>query len=419
MNYSAKDTLPHGRIGSLLLKPFIKAQDLRSDERGNVLLLTGMMAFLVAIFALLGMDTSQAIYNRIIAQNAVDSAADAAALWHARGCNMVQNLNNYHYEANAFFAKTESTALNSCSLAALLKIGEELNIPYFSAICKGARILVCVGCKSAPYWDDAQNATAFAILKEQELITATIPFLALAAANDAAQGSGADELMTSASTWLDQWAAPIGLPLPEGGLSGIGSTLRSILGTFGLTVYALPLDPKSLKLGVRQTVGSGRPWQFGPCPGEQWAGRMACQLRDPRLNLGPEEQYERKWGWRQDRYYVGQPGFMTWIAGKTNQTELAGLGFLRWLNPKPTPPEEITYWMNQSGLPMYKERAMASSSLVIPAYIALASSQVDGKPGTKWKGVVAHDAPNSYPYLIPVQIPTAKPVAGNSIGILH
>ncbi len=417
MSYSVKHRQKLQRIRSLLLKPFVKMQNLRSDEHGSVLLLTGMMAFVAAIFALMAMDTSQAIYNRIIVQNSVDAAADAAALWQARGCNMVQNLNNYHYEANMFFAQTEATALNACSLAAVLEAGKLL--PPISELCAAAKEVVCFVCRSAPVWDDAQNLTAAGILTEQKLITASIPFIALTAANDAAQGSGADELIASVNTWLNQSTASIGFPLPD--LSSISSALSNILGKFGITVYALPLDPTSLELGVQPTSGSGSPWEFGPCTLEVDIGQMpeiGCGLKDPSLDFGPEEQHPRNWGWRQDQYYVGQPGFMTWIAGKTNQTELAGLGFLRWLNPNPAPPGEIPYWMNQSNLPMYKDSVMASSELVIPAFIAFASSQVDGSPGTKWNGVGVDASetprpPNAYPYLIPVYLPVVNKPASD------
>jgi hypothetical protein len=411
------------RIGSLLLKPFVKARNLRSDEGGNVMLLTGMMAFLVTIFAVMAADTSQAIYNRIIAQNSVDAAADAAALWQARGCNMVQNENNWHCEANQFFATTEANALNACALAALLQACSYL--PYIGAVCAALKAFpVCPACESAPIWDDAQNATAKAILTEQEWITTTIPYITLAAANDAAQGSGADELFTSASQWVNQSAASIGLPLPD--LTDIGSALGNILAQFGLTVYALPLDPTSLELGVTNKVGKDSPWHFGPCRVEINIGEtpvIGCGLDAPSLDLGPEKQYtvdtingqQDNWGWYDDQYYAGQPGFMTWITGKTNQPTV--LGLLRWLNPNPTPPAEIPYWMSQSDLPMYNGAVLSVSNLQIPAFIAFASSQVDGAPGTTWNGVVTNGPANAYPYLIPVYFPGFGP--GTSIGIYH
>ena len=417
-------------MGSLLLKPFVKARHLRSDDNGNVMLLSGMMAFLFAIFALIATDTSQAIYNRIIVQNSVDAAADAAALWQARGCNMLQNLNNYHYEANSFFAKTEANALNACALAALL---EPLRyLPYVGTAAGYLKdYLVCPACKSAPIWDDAQNTIAYGILTEQKWVVTTIPYIALAAANDAAQGGGADELLRSASAYGSNFTASIGLPSID--LTGAASALSSLLNRFGLTIYALPLDYKSLELGVKPISGSDSPWKFGPCSAEIIIGEtpvIGCGLKGPTLDRGPERQYtvtyingkEDKWGWHDDQYYVGHPGYMTWIAGKTNQPTV--LGFLNWLNPNPAATNEVAYWLNQSGLPMYNGAVLSSSSLEIPAYIAFASSQVDGKPGTKWGGLVGNSSDNyAYPYLIPVYFPNPinpnKPISGTSIGIFH
>ena len=78
-------------------KVFAKLENVRSDQRGSVTLLCGMMVFVATMFGIIAMDTSMAIHNRILAQNAVDSAADSAALWQARFCNLEQNLNNLHY----------------------------------------------------------------------------------------------------------------------------------------------------------------------------------------------------------------------------------------------------------------------------------------------------------------------------------
>jgi hypothetical protein len=381
------------------------------------MLLSGMMAFLFTIFALTSMDTSQAIYNRIIVQNSVDAAADAAALWQARGCNLVQNLNNYHYEANQFFATTEANALNSCFLADLLGICAKLNIPYFSQACAVGQKIVCKACASAWIWDDAQDATAQAILTEQQWIITTTPYIALIAANEAAQGSGADELLTSVGAYGNKLTAAIGLPID---LTGIASAGTSILKTFGINISAwpLPLDLKSLGLGLNPVSGSTSPWKFGPCSAYVLMGKapqIGCGLQDPEKNWGPEKQYDNNWGWYDDQYYVGRPGYMTWFAGKTNQPTV--LGFLRWLNPNPTPPAEVPYWLNQTGLPMYNGAVLSSSSDDIPAYIAFASSQVDRAPGTTWSGVVANGSANAYPYLIPVYFPGIG--AGTSIWIFH
>src|ERR1051326_1826513 len=88
--------------------------NLRFDDRGSVSLLTGMMVFLAVIFGIITMDTSMAIHNRIVTQNAVDSAADAAALWQARGCNLLQQLNNLHYDVDEALAIAEGISAGAC-----------------------------------------------------------------------------------------------------------------------------------------------------------------------------------------------------------------------------------------------------------------------------------------------------------------
>ncbi len=129
--------------------PMARARALRSDDRGQVMLLSGMMVFVVLIMTIFTFDTGKAIYNRIIAQNAVDSAADAAALWQARGCNLLQHLNNLHYNVNVAIYILESAALISCVAAPLLNL-----IPFVGAALSQA---ACVICKTAPTLDQADG----------------------------------------------------------------------------------------------------------------------------------------------------------------------------------------------------------------------------------------------------------------------
>ena len=106
-----------------------RMKGLPQDQGGSVLLLTGMMSFLAAILALMALDTSQAIYNRIIAQNAVDGAAKTGALWQARGLNMLQTLNNAHYVFNAGIYVAEQAALFACDLTPLDALADDAACP--------------------------------------------------------------------------------------------------------------------------------------------------------------------------------------------------------------------------------------------------------------------------------------------------
>mgnify|MGYP001582940880 CR=1 FL=1 len=62
----------------MLMRLIARARAIRSDERGQVVLLSGVMVFVVMIITIMTFDMSKAVYNRIIAQNSVDAAADAA-----------------------------------------------------------------------------------------------------------------------------------------------------------------------------------------------------------------------------------------------------------------------------------------------------------------------------------------------------
>jgi len=218
------------RMAGLLSLPLRRARALRDDERGNVLVLSGMMAMLAAFFAIISVDTSEAIYNRIISQNAVDSAADAAALWQARGCNLLQQLNNIHYAGNEFFAAAEDMALSACVLAGVADL-----IPGGQVVSQA----LCPVCRMAKPINDGQGVFSEVILGTQKVVTVFIPFTALLAANDAAQGSGADDALATAANYLSQLLGKFGIPVPGDLLSGIAGTLSDA----GFTVYALPLDP--------------------------------------------------------------------------------------------------------------------------------------------------------------------------------
>jgi hypothetical protein len=374
-------------MAGLLALPLKRARALRGDERGNVLIVSGMMAFLAAIFAVLSVDTSEAIYNRIIALNAVDSAADAAALWQARGCNLLQQLNNIHYEGNEFFATAENVSLSSCVLAAIADL-----IPGGQAVSQ----MLCPICRMAKPINDMQGVFSTVVLDTQKGVTVFIPFAALLAANDAAQGSGADNVLTSAADYVSQFLAKFGIPIPSGFLSSIGGTLSDA----GFTVYALPLDPSSLGLGASETEGDSYPWQYpsgiyqGLFDAGVGAGVLACGLDPPD-------------GW-QDSYYEGHPGFMTWIAGKSQHDEMLGLGDLAWLNGGNNAPNVHHKFMNQDSPALYRGSVHRSDTpLVIPAFIAIASSQVQGDT------VVSRGTPNAYGTLMPVYVPFVNEAAAD------
>lgn len=371
--------------------PMARARALRSDDRGQVMLLSGMMVFVVLIMTIFTFDTGKAIYNRIIAQNAVDSAADAAALWQARGCNLLQHLNNLHYNVNVAIYILESAALISCVAAPLLNL-----IPFVGAALSQ---VACVICKTAPTLDQAQEEFATAVMKAQKIISKVFPALAFLYGNVCAMGSGADKLIGTVSGYAQSILSKVGLSCPD---------LDQIMGVLGdavdwLPLYAAPIDPTSLSLHVEEKNGGGAPWYYpeavalvGAVVGNYCSG---FQFNKP-----------DEWGW-DDSYYWGNPGFMTWIAGKEKRDELLGLGSLVWLNAHTDPELQVA---EQFSTAMFKDAVLLGGPMEIPAFLAIASSQVEGEP------VVSKGDANAKGHLITVHFPPdSNPKKGDKLLIYH
>ncbi|HXB58302.1 MAG TPA: hypothetical protein VNU95_01995, partial [Candidatus Acidoferrales bacterium] len=113
-------------------------------------------------------------------------------------------------------------------------------------------------------------------------------------------------------------------------------------------------------------------------------------------------QFFPPWGWN-DQYEYGNPGFMTWVAGVTNRPELLGLGNLVWLNSSSSTVPTSMYEgsINSSG----------NTPLTIPAFMAIASSQVEGTT------VVENGDVNAVNTLIKVYFTTNTP--GDTYFIYH
>ena len=384
-----------------------KVRRLPRDEGGSVLLLSGMMAFLIAIMALFAMDTSQAVYNRITSQNAADAAAATAALWQARGLNQIQILNNFHYNINVAIFTAEQAELLACIAAdgAVADFWADVSCcaSIVGAIVSGGSCCddiasaydradnLCKICAKAHPANVYQGKVASAILKMQGALSDAFPAMELTYASQAAQQSGADPILT-VLTGQGGYLGSIISGL--GSITGLNLPTGDIPQLPGLGIYALPLPPlpSSLSLNVQKVDGQYLPWRWAPmgpdvgyvdeklmkiyAAADQIISDVACtSIGDP-YDLYPSPD---DWGWK-DSYYQGHPGYMTWVAGKTNQTELAGLGMLRWLNGGQQTPTTMHYsLMNQDNLQWYMEgRLNSTSPLQIPAFIGLASSQVEG-----------------------------------------
>jgi hypothetical protein len=386
-----------------------------------------MMVFLVTIFAIVAFDTNKAIYNRIIAQNAVDSAADSAALWQARFCNVEQQLNNLHYTVDEAMCIAEGVSTVMCGAAVPLEVIQ--NIPFCDPEAEIAYAAACVLCDFLPAEDHAQHIFYDALVGKsssvQELIADAAPFLVFANADACAYGSGANNIFDAAIQTATEYFSDGVSMIPgadssslTGALSSINSAVGSTLGQ--IPIYAFPLNPTALSLDVNPTNNDQLPekWPSDVPYAGNILGLIGCEEfeypyedaasevdYDPNgdeshsgdtSRMGSGDDYHPTWGWN-DQYEYGNPGYMTWIAGVTNAPEILGLGNLVWLNSYQSTVPTSMYWGSATTNPPVP--------FSIPSYIAIASSQVEGTT------VVCNGDVNATPVLIRVVIP---PISGTN-----
>jgi hypothetical protein len=404
------------------MKIIARILNLRKDASGSALLLSGTMMFLIVMAVVLNGDMNKAVYDRIVAQNAVDAAAEAAALWEARGCNVIQHLNNIHYEGNKILFVAESAALVGCGSAIFavpaVHAAKAYPILYPAAVI--AALVSCGACGLAPIIDEGQEYFASAINGFQEVARTAFPILAVGYANQIAQASGGDNLLEV----IPQY---VGSLMDAGGVNwgGTEDVLSGIEGLpaplNSLTIAAIPWtiigDDTFFTMGIVTNAGSELPWKT-----PEWWNDMASTIYPvAKTECSSAWEYGSAfswmkdspddWGWA-DNYYQGNPGYMTWVAGKKNQEEVAGLGNMRWLKAK----EGATFVDTNM---MYSGEVVNPDKLRVPAFIALASSQVEGTPVISYT-----DEVNSKGTLIPVYLPFnyKKPTRGDElspIGIYH
>ena len=381
--------------------------DIRRDERGQVIVPAGVMAFFLFLMLVYAVNMGGMIQRRIQAQNAVDSGAMAAALWQARGVNTIQMLNNLHYNANRGLGYLTGVLYGSC----IATVAFDLCTwspwpPGASKVCGGLRKISCPVCKALPWADNAQYIIAKAIDSIQIVVKNSFPIIAFLRANHYATLNNADdvsEILKSVvnlkldfipSAWIDN--------LPKTGIRIVPINPHG----------SNPFDIDVLSLGVELQSSDQFPWKFdlpwieqirlllklGPLP----IYGSPCQFSDPR----PEAN---KWGWA-DSYYCGNPGAVTWIAGVKQMPDLLGIGNLPWftaLHEGSWAPvddyvgnydEATGLWSggpqlwNESSVPLSNDHPVRW-----PAGLVVATSQVDGDP-VQPKGLA-----NAYPRLVPVK----------------
>lgn len=181
---------------------------LPEEDQGQVMVMTAVMVFIVALASISSLNTSELLYNRIRTQNAADAAADAFALWQARAFNFNQHLNDFHMEAQIYF--TTATLLTCVKRFVNLSLigipGGACQQRYCSPRCSGCR-RVCSdyglpavkSCcrqinKELSDIEQQQAMMSNLILAVQGLVDVIAPQIGWLAANEVAAGNGADAL---------------------------------------------------------------------------------------------------------------------------------------------------------------------------------------------------------------------------------
>lgn len=217
-------------IGRAVIRPVRRARAFREDDSAQVIVLTGIMIMVVAFFAMNNLNSSEVIYNRIRAQTAVDAAADTYALWQARGFNLEQHLNDYHYESLLFF--TVQTGINCIMrMTCSSRWCDTCTCPAGKLGCSwcggrwGCRLIGCwTFCEGAVRSCCQQYANALArietqqanistlVLGTQQILQVTIPALGWHAANEVAKANQAANIETgitpqagggTVKSWID------------------------------------------------------------------------------------------------------------------------------------------------------------------------------------------------------------------------
>jgi hypothetical protein len=272
----------------------------------------------------------------------------------------------------------EGAAALACASSVVLLAAEA--IPIVGEAAAIARIATCIICDTLPWIDYAQQMFYTLIMPIQQGIVDVTPFLAFGYANANAEGAGADPLFASVADYTGSLMSDFGLSLPTDS-GGIGGVLGGALGS--IPIYAAPLDPTALSLDVATNQNNGSvPLNMPEWVGDAGniAGEAGCSDYGYPESLDGAESagFDDNWGWN-DNFYAGNPGYMTWIAGKTNCPEILGLGNLRWLNGGQQSADQISQVM-YTGSIFNGGGELSSPPLSIPGFLAIASSQVEGTP---------------------------------------
>ncbi len=418
-----------------------RLRGLRDDDRGTMLLLPAVLAFCAMVMVVSYLNVAQATQSKMRLQNAADAAAHASAAWQARGMNLMQHLNNFHYMGNSVFHLAETIACCACPLQDVVYAVNEAcaacsSAPYVGAICTacawsafGVRGILYPMCKACVPIDNAQYEFAYSIDSTQAAIAGKWALTSFVAASHIAHLNGASPLVDAFEDYIDDGAfaalnsmvmladAPIDLshiPLTppgsaeRGSLGDLMANMAGLLG--GVPLYAIPVmdswlyenmidqftsPPDELVqshyLGLLKIEDDENfPWL-----NEADAAKACKDAADPQIPTsaipaGRSDDDHADFvegnddlGW-EDAYWAGYPSYMTWMVMSTGKP--GGLGGLA---RRPAQVVGNEYWDADAGqwrtispvvgpLWRYLSPANEMPGFAVSAQLALASAQADG-----------------------------------------
>jgi hypothetical protein len=455
------------RLLRVLLSPMHRARALRNDESGQVFLVSGFMMFLCAIFLITTVNTSESVYRKIMIQNAVDSVTDTVVAWQARGVNLMQHLNNLHYEINAIIHPIELltcctcvpqpvTCAGGCALVATL-FGAAIG----AGLMLAAEVMRVICMDVCPVVDNVQFVIATIIYQLQQFVAGKWAVFAMLAANNLARENGAHSLESSMEDYAEKnlWgvfveaAADIGANINHIDpyvIQAQWSNPRNVYEAYRqnivfLPVYAMPFMElnyyehlfdnssnfkeidTSVFLGLRRIDDDDSfPWNLDQdtietCTSVPQLRCVSCPPTPAGTADDPEGENsfngeQNEWGW-QDSYWVGFPKYITMMTAISEKKNGVG-NFGR----KPGGLESEAVYDDVTGrlesyrrIPARRGWYFAPGefpSMNNPAHMALASGQCEGSVAPNTEDMRGNAAGG----LIPVHI-IGRP--GTDIMIYH
>lgn len=361
---------------AILSAPVRRAQRLRRDDQAQVMVLTAVMVFVVAIMGLTTFNAGTMLYNRVKVQTAADASADTFAAYQARGLNLAQHLNDIHYDLNWVLFAGESVAWGvriTCPAQAVRPPPIFFSFPAYNRCCRTWR-------STATSIDDGQNMLSEVVLGVQKGINILLPLVGTINANGLAEANGGDKIWTWFGDIVGMLARTIGMneTVIQNAFDGIAAI--PYLGD----IYVLPVKINQLfdlNIKEKDPDPNDLPWDTkGIVRGLAIISDVACALSgDYAMSREPNHDY----GWRDDTFYCGGPSYNTYMVGVQQRNAFPGVEKLAWLNPRLRAREQrLDMYSHQRNYGVFEHRSSSSVRSVFhnPVMYGMASSQVEGSP---------------------------------------